>query len=1364
MARPDTNSSIKPFFDNAAEGVNQLPSFLTAKQNEKNNILLNVMEDAVEELTAAPAKSGVTTGLLNLVDIPEEERTALRERDDLNKNILSQKYYADRIDEINKLIPQLRQPELEKLYNEIRRDTDFNPLTLGDRFKQFRGFFFNDTADIHRKVAAGEVKVSDLKGNDLNNYLFGIIDTVDIATLGLLIPVTGPLRLAYKAIQAGKNKLAQKYLVDAGDDAVQTLTKEVNKKYNPADSLIQRNINQKQSQQNKIKQYDQILGADKPEGDIAPTTMAKTIGTRVAVIEEYAKNNPNSNIAKYLRKKQVPRQDQITDEVLQILKDESEEIGGKVNILTASDLTGIPRTTLARLINEDAKGISALASAREVKGRAGTFFESYFPPATRDSTLEAKVQNLVIRDMYRSNAFGNEAEFIKIMEDAGIVPNKIRTIGDDGKATYTKNPDYDKAAMSAQREKLFRFIRNEYFEPGDYEKLLAKIDHRDKLTDYTINKFKKTVLENEGFQKQFVEEYNKVYPDNTYGDDIASMAEDYATQHFIGQMAHIMPIGKTKGKTPVKGEMFKTAKGLEGLFFYPEFYSVNFMAHNIGLQNRFENAATNAIANLKKGKDIEKNVDSLLKIDQQMNGKGIRAYLRFTDKQLPENVQEILETTFKDRVSVEPNQPGVKSIFIGRLDDPTLAENINYFDGKMDEYITDPSSFKISRQAPKEGLSDEMFLSGSAPYIMLGQPLNFEQGGDVETEQEKQSIVSKAASAIGNLLVPKAEALPLPKNFLLGNTPQVTKKVETKLELPAPEAPVLEKRYDIYDDTGKKVFQSKSLDDAQQKALRLGDLEGKTFTVKEVDVPVKVKKKPTTKPGTALVPTVTPETIIGSGNNKLFYSELDDVINQSTLNIRGKNLSSEVVSMSAKDWHDWFRSKGIKESELYDSYIRSYLNRKGGFNRETGKFTNDQKISYAEIKELVDTSPTNYLQTVSYGDATGTLKYGDSGRHSNYIDGTRTERVLWLDSKDIRGDVGSLPENIRNYEGHGNMRRVDTSPDFRAQNNTLVGEPYVVGWSLSSHRNATLNNRSIKVNIADEIQSDFLQKASSLKAEIKSEIRGIINDNPNVIGNNSELNRLYSKLENMFRPMPATFAELKKSIDELIQADAIFQKIGKMEMDDITKASFKELGEAATKRDLALQRINATIDDIDATDLFPNIPFKDQKDWVDAIIKNDIYHAAKARFSFDDAGNLVVNQSAPSHYAVVPSKAVKAYQGGRGVEVPPNAENRSGKMVAYDMQYGGPNLNDHTGQHFTSNVEETLNKIANMKNSKVEVGKVDMGHAGSGVDTFMIELTPDMLTPYKAYKKDGGLVKKSILYTPIVSLNDLLSPIGANAW
>ena len=251
--------------------------------------------------------------------------------------------------------------------------------------------------------------------------------------------------------------------------------------------------------------------------------------------------------------------------------------------------------------------------------------------------------------------------------------------------------------------------------------------------------------------------------------------------------------------------------------------------------------------------------------------------------------------------------------------------------------------------------------------------------------------------------------------------------------------------------------------------------------------------------------------------------------------------------------------------------------------------------------------------------------------------------------------------------------------------------------------------------------------------------------------------------------MPATYAELKKALDKLVRSDDIFQGIASMDLDDMTKATFKSLGEASAMRDEALQTINQTIDNIDVRELFPNIPFKDQKDWVDAIIKNDVYHAAKARFSFDESGKLVVNNAAPSHYAVAPAKAVKAYQGGRGVEVSPDpvgvvSDRRDGRMVAYDMQYGGPNLNDHTGQHFTSNTEETLKKIASMKNSKLEVGKVDFGLAGEAVDTFMIELTPDMLLPYKAYKKDGGLVKKSVLYTPIVSVDKLLSPIGASRW
>jgi hypothetical protein len=1330
------------------------------KNSELNNFSFNNILTRATEIPFEAVTSIVTEPILRLL-VPgtsEEQRQQIKATLSAKDTIRVAALEGAR-EEIEKALqlPANSREQLLAIRNIEKnlKDIGYPDVKFMDVINQGREFFFGETYDVHKKVADGDVRPSELQGRDLANYFIGFVDVADVFGVG-----SGIVSAIRKALSKGDTATLQTIANNLPDEQTKQISNNIRGTQDPiTQEKIKKKIKDKQLA--KIVKLDEQLGANPPDGKINATPMARMIGPgfRTGPIEEYAKNNPNSNVAKYLIK-QVPRQDQLTDDILQMLKDEAEETGEKVNILTASDITGIPRTTLTRLINEDAKGISAYTSAREVKGRAGTFFESYFPNVTRDSTLDAKVQHLVFRDMYRSNAFGDETEFVRIMEDAGIVPNKIRTIGDDGKATYTKNADYNRAEMNERRKKLFEYVKNEYFQPGDYEKLLAKIDARDKLTDYTIDKFKNTVLNNEAFQKQFVEEYNRVYPKNTYGNDVASMAEDYATQHFIGQMAHIMPIGKTKAKTPVKGEMFKTAKGLEGLFFYPEFYSVNFAAHNIGLQNRFENAATNAIANLKKGKDIEKNVDSLLKIDQQMNGKGIRAYIRFTDKQLPENVQEILETTFKDRVSVEPNQPGVKSIFIGRLDDPTLAENINYFDDKMDEYVTKPSSFKISQQVPKEGLSDEMFLSGSAPYIMLGQPLNFEQGGDVETEQEKQSIVSKAASAIGDILIPKAEALPLPKNFLLGTVPDVGKQIEKKLELPAP---TLEKRYNIFDDQGKKVYQSKSFDDAKQKSLVLGEQEGKEFTVKEVEVPVKVKKE---KPSTVLVPTVTSTNAIGSGNNKLFYSNLDSIVNtpSGNLTIKGIVIPADGVNMSAKNWHDWFRANGIKEGELADSYIRAYLNKKGGFNRETGKFTNDERISYAEIKELVDTSPTNYIQSVSYSDEAGNLKYGNSGRQDNYISGTRNERVLWIDSQDIRGDIGDLPDEIASYEGHRSMREVESSSDFAVQGNTLNGKPYVVGWSLNSHRPAKLNNRNIIVHTADEIQSDFLQKATQVKKDIKKQITNFLTQNPNQIGRSEELNLLYTKLENVFRPMPATYAQLKKSIEDLIKSDEIFQKISGMEIDDLTKQSFQELGEAAKIRDKALASINSTIDNIDMKDLFPNIPFKDQKDWVDAIIKNDVYNAAKNRFSFDESGRLIVNNEAPSHYAVAPAKAVKAYQGGRGVEVPVDDVDRSGRMVAYDMQYGGPNLNDHTGKHFTSNTEESLARIAKNKNSKLEVGKVDFGYAGGEVDTFMIELTPDMLMPYKAYYSDGGLVKKSIEYTPIVSINSILSPIGANKW
>ena len=1371
----DKNSSIKPIFksilDTAVETVERATE---------------IPFEAASDIVVEPITGILTPGT------NEEERKKIKDdifkKDEIRKEMLegiqiNELGGPSRVDEILKLPPNSREQLLA--IRELEKDLvnmGYPEVKGMDIINYYRELIFGPEFDIHKQVAEGSVRISEMNNQQLGDYFFGYLTAADA---GALAYISAPLKGIIKKALDEKNFIALKNIVAKffPDKTAQNISKKLKGTQDPeTQEKIKKVVKDKQTA--KLDKYDSMLGRFfyGEDNSIAPTTMASDVGTKVSVIEEYAKNNPNSFIARYKQPIQVERADQVTKEVLEILRNAVQTKGSKLNKLEAVKIlkennTPIARTTLTRILNDNPESeLAQLVGAREVSGeRAIGQFYSYFPGFTRESTIEARAQHTIIRDIYRAGGFGDEKEFLEFMNEYGFVPNRIKRLDADGKAVlnekgepiYDPNPEYDKAEMREKRNKLFAYIKDEFFkEPGSYEEYLSKVAHAKNLTDYAINKFVDTVKNNEGFRNQFVSEYKTKYPDRaaSINDDVEGMAFDYATTHFNAQMSHIMPIGATKATTPVKGESFKLAKNLEGQMFQSPFYAVNFAAHNIGTQRMYENIIRRTVAEIKKGNDVQKNLNKLISVNESMSERGLETYLRFSDKQMPEDVFKQLQAKLGNRAQVEPEQEGVKSLFIGDKFN-TLEENIAFFDMRMNGYITNPSSFKISNARPKSGdaSSDEMFLKGDAPYIGEGKPTNFVQGGDVETEEKNQSFLSKAASTIGGILMPKAEAFPLPKNFLLGDLPKIFKKTETVKQITGPVK--TEKRYNILDEAGNKVFQSKSLPDAERKALQLGEAEGRPFVVQEIEVPIKQKKSKTTKPGTDLARTITPETVIGSGNNKLYYSDLNSIVNTETgnLTIKGVTVPADTVSMSAKGWHDWFRSNGIKEGELYDSYIRSYLNKKGKFDRDAGKFMDDEKISFAEIKELVDTSPTNFLQTVSYSDAAGNLKYGDSGRQLGYIDGSRTERVLWLDSVDIRGDVGVLPTEVARYEGHGSMRNVTSSPDFAAQGNKLDGEPYVVGWSLGSDRVGSLNGRSIKVTVADEIQSDFLQKAAQKKSEIKAQIRRYVTEMTDA-EQMAGLDELYKRLENVFRPMPATLAQIKQSIEQLQRSADIFQGIASMNLDDVTKLNLEQLGEAATLRDEALAKINATIDSIDSRELFPNIPFKDQKDWVDAIIKNDIYNAAKKRFILDENGSITINNDAPAYYAVAPAKVVKAYRGGMGVELPPNDPSRRGQMVAYDMQYGGPNLNDYTGQHFTSNTEETLNKIANMKNSKVDVGKVVFGANGEVADTFIIELTPEMLLPYKAYKKDGGLIKKSILYTPIVSIDKLLSPIGANRW
>ena len=1352
----DKNSALKNnFIDNVAQGIDQIPAFL-------NNTLTRATEipfEATSDIVIEPVLRFLVPGT------SEEERQQIKT--DIAAKDATQAVFLEgarvRIQEILQLPPKSKEQfDAIRLLEKEMVGVGYPKTTVMEVLNKGREFFFGDTYDIQKKVADGEIRPSELEGRDLANYFIGFVDVADVAGIG-----SGVINSIRKALSKQDFGALKNIIKNISPEKVQEVSNRLANLNTP--EARAKNIESNRITKNKKRRED-FQGAFKnlkkyikdnniQEGSMTSNQLSEGLGfqrrkTSRLFLEEVEENLEKGIytqeeldfVNKYFAGKSAGSRTLQAREKLINLKNEllnNVELQNKGADFYIKNYD-IPSSTIYQATSKDPELYALVANPNEYRGvgtpTGGSKIADFSNASTIREVLGVPLNNIDIAIIQNFERGTSKATGLKPKEFYNLFK---KTFGQN----FKENPDYiklykeyekletERIVLQKEGQEFFDQIYNnpkytKYLKPSDRKQFTFQKSHAFSIADVTGQGqmvdmaqmsdliFNAPVGSNirlqEGLDTQIrkiAELFNDKKKFSQLADSSITMTKEEIKRKFDLNIPYIIDTLKKYG-TEINPDDFKNLQDL----IYNENGGIAtaidqlYKSHGVGTiapAGKVESVPSSFIG---PGENIE--LSTFVGVNPKKTISG------------------------KDRLEL------LKKRFLNILDDQILYEKTNGSKGKP-----------IMRQGTED--KEGGFIVG------------LEQGGEVETEQEKQSFLSKAASAVSNFIIPQAEALPLPKNFLLGDTPKLVKKTETVKQLPAPEAPILEKRYNIFDENGQKVYQSKSIDDAQQKALKLGDLEGKQFTVKEIEVPIKVKKSKTTKPGTSLVSTIVPENAIGSGNNKLFYSDLNSVINTDTgnLTIKGITVPNNTVEMSAKDWHDWFRSKGIKEGELYDSYVRSYLNKKGGFNRETGQFTIDDKITFAEIKELVDTSPSNYIQTVSYGDEAGNLKYGNSGRQDDYIGGSRTERVLWIDSKDIRGDIGSLPSEVRRYEGHRSMREVRTSDDFIAQENKLDGEPYVIGWSLGSNRIGKLNNRDIVVNVADEIQSDFLQKAASLKSNIKQEIRQFINRSQNQqIGRNEGLELLYKKLENVFRPMPATYQQLKKSLDQLFFADQMFEKISRMDIDDLTKESFKQLGEAATKRDQALATINASIDNIDARELFPNIPFKDQKDWVDAIIKNDVYNAAKKRFYFDENGALQVNKDAPSYYGVAPNKAVKAYRGGQGVELPPDSIDRSGKMVAYDMQYGGPNLNDHTGTHFTGNVEESLNKIANAKSSKVEVGKVEFGMAGEGVDTFMIELTPDMLFPYKAYKKDGGLVKKSILYTPIVSVNELLSPIGVSRW
>ena len=206
------------------------------------------------------------------------------------------------------------------------------------------------------------------------------------------------------------------------------------------------------------------------------------------------------------------------------------------------------------------------------------------------------------------------------------------------------------------------------------------------------------------------------------------------------------------------------------------------------------------------------------------------------------------------------------------------------------------------------------------------------------------------------------------------------------------------------------------------------------------------------------------------------------------------------------------------------------------------------------------------------------------------------------------------------------------------------------------------------------------------------------------------------------------------------------------------------------------------------------------------VVKNDLAMAAKRKFVDKDA-------NASDWYVVSPAELITSRYSQAGTTATPFAERtKNMKGIGQYEFYGGPNVTDPNGKHYTSILEQSLRRAAKVNNAEFKIVKVQVGEAKSvsrsvqivnaqgdivkefkmaksskaedfgdvmnkaedyinesgaqglmarpvetpsgfkTIDAYAIKLTPEMVLPTKTHLASGGYVR----YDPLVSIDEMI--------
>jgi hypothetical protein len=385
----------------------------------------------------------------------------------------------------------------------------------------------------------------------------------------------------------------------------------------------------------------------------------------------------------------------------------------------------------------------------------------------------------------------------------------------------------------------------------------------------------------------------------------------------------------------------------------------------------------------------------------------------------------------------------------------------------------------------------------------------------------------------------------------------------------------------------------------------------------------------------------------------------------------------------------------------------------------------------------------------------GEVVDADTGKIINQLmiqDRTKLDQ-LENKTKRLQGIIGGTPQDLVEKSG-GRMSLAQAEKNLaQAEKEYSKTVDALQNERIKLEKKAEVpGEQEIRMTMAQEIQSDLQQQATrfgrqlALKLEVMAE-QGLPVEQM-AEGVQKELMQHFEKTGGVARPVGATKRELMEQYEELMNINKMLGDISKKRPYEIQP---QDLAFYENIKPRQMEIIDSMADDISKDlmkQLYPDIPLKDRSNWMDAIIKRDLYEAAYRLFVEKDA-------NAPTYFGVNSGDEVArawSQEGSTATKAADRLKDKNTRTKKYKEKlhddintdaelegtkykgvgtheaYGGPLSVTEEGKHYTGEAERSLRKLASDNNSKLVIinAKTSSG-AGNKVYNIINQETGDIL-------------------------------------